>query len=395
MNIFMSFKMALQSIASSKIRSTLTMLGIIIGVLAVIVMVNIVNASLLGMRQWMSTMAQNLLEVNIYRESQTTRFVTVKDMEKLAEDHPDVIKAVSPMSGSDASLKCADRNINCRVFGTNETYAEIMGRKLDEGHFFTKTDVINRESAIVIGQWVRQQLFGSRNPVGQTIKINGEVFTVVGLLEQAEDTLTEYGEDSKVFIPYTKAMRLFKFSEIQSYSVSAVDSESAPKAEKIIKDMLFNVFQTEEYWVYNQASQMQEMNEQMNSMTMMAGAIAGISLLVGGIGIMNIMLVTVTERTKEIGIRKAVGARTGSILSQFLIESAMLSCIGGLIGIGGGIVLSEFATAKMQLPSVPMADQMPIIMISFCFSAVVGIFFGFYPAFKAARMNPVDALRYE
>ncbi len=395
MNILMSFKMAVQSIASSKIRSALTMLGIIIGVLAVIVMVNIVNASLLGMRQWMSTMAQNLLEVNIYRQSNTTRFVTVKDMERLAEDNPDVIKAVSPMSGSNASLKCADRNISCTVYGTNETYADIMGRKLDSGHFFTKTDVINRESAIVIGQWVRQQLFGSRNPVGQTIKINGEVFTVVGLMEQAEETLTEYGEDSKVFIPYTKAMRLFKFSEIQSYFVSAVDSSKAPEAEQIIKDMLFKVFQTEEYWVYNQASNMQEMNNQMNSMTMMAGAIAGISLLVGGIGIMNIMLVTVTERTKEIGIRKAVGARTGSILSQFLIESAMLSCMGGLIGIGGGIVLSEFATAKMQLPSVPMADQMPIILISFCFSAVVGIFFGFYPAFKAARMNPVDALRYE
>ncbi len=387
--------MAVQSIASSKIRSALTMLGIIIGVLAVIVMVNIVNASLLGMRQWMSTMAQNLLEVNIYRQSNTTRFVTVKDMEKLAEDNPDVIKAVSPMSGSNASLKCADRNISCTVYGTNETYDDIMGRKVERGHFFTKTDVINRESAIVIGQWVRQQLFGSRDPVGQTIKINGEVFTVVGLMEQAEETLTEYGEDSKVFIPYTKAMRLFKFSEIQNYSVSAVDSSKAPEAEKIIKDMLFKVFQTEEYWVYNQASNMQEMNNQMNSMTMMAGAIAGISLLVGGIGIMNIMLVTVTERTKEIGIRKAVGARTGSILSQFLIESAMLSCMGGLIGIGGGIVLSEFATANMQLPSVPMADQMPIILISFCFSAVVGIFFGFYPAFKAARMNPVDALRYE
>ncbi len=395
MSILMSFKMAIKSIFSNKVRSILTMLGIIIGVLAVIVMVNLVNASMMGMREWMDKMGTNIIEVSIYRQGDTTRSVGPAQMEQLARDNPDVIEYISPNISGNKTVKSGNRNYNGRITGVGDHYAEINKRALKYGDFFSSSEVRNRSSVAVIGEYTRQKLFGNRNPVGQTIRIDGEVFTVIGVFEQMESELTEWGEDAGVWIPYTRAMRLFKSNVINDYTVTSVDENNSKAAETLIRNYLFKIFQTEDYWVYNQAESLQEMNQEINGMTFLAAAIAGISLLVGGIGIMNIMLVTVTERTREIGIRKAVGAKTRTILLQFLIESASISCMGGLIGIGLGIVGSEFATMAMQLPSVPMVDQLPIILFSFGFSAMVGIFFGFYPAFKAARMKPIDALRYE
>lgn len=395
MSILMSFKMAMKSILSNKVRSVLTMLGIIIGVLAVIVMVNLVNASMMGMREWMDKMGTNIIEVSIYRQGETTRNVSPSDMEQLARDNPDVIQYISPSLYNSLKVKNGNRNFTANINGVGEHYAEINKRTMRYGEFFSKSDINNRSSVAVLGEYSRQKLFGGQNPVGQEIRINGEVFTVVGVLDQMESELTEWGDDSGVYIPYTRAMRLFKNNSVTEYTVTSVDENNSKEAEALIKNFLYNKFQREDYWVYNQAESLQEMNNEINSMTLLAAAIAGISLLVGGIGIMNIMLVTVTERTREIGIRKAVGARTGTILIQFLIESASISCMGGLVGIGLGIVGSEFATMKMELPSVPIMDQMPIILFSFGFSVVVGVFFGFYPAFKAARMKPIDALRYE
>ncbi len=395
MSLLMSFKMALQSIFSNKIRSVLTMLGIIIGVLSVIVMVNLVNASMMDMRKWMDKMGTNIIEASLYRNGNTTRSITPADVEKLVKDNPDCLLYSSPTLDGNATVKSSNRNFSGSVRGVSEQYGLIMKMDMAYGRFFSRSDLDARASVAVIGEYPRQQLFGDRNPVGQTIRINGEVFTVVGVYKQINDELTEWGEDARIFIPYTRAMRIFKNKVVTEYTFASVDADTSKAAETKIKELFFQRFQSEEYWVYNQAENMKEMNDQINGMTLLAAAIAGISLLVGGIGIMNIMLVTVTERTREIGIRKAIGAKTRTILSQFLIESAVISCIGGCIGIGLGIVASEFATSAMSLPSVPMLDQMPVIMCSFGFSAVVGIFFGFYPAFKAARLNPIDALRYE
>ena len=393
MRLFMSFKMAMQSILSNKIRSVLTMLGIIIGVLAVIVMVNLVNAEMMGMREWMDRMGDNILQANVY--SRGTRKVMPADMEQLAEDNPDTILYVSPRLESYKTVKSGNRNYNGSVSGVSEHYGDIQKLEMALGSFFSRADINGRASVAVIGEYVRQKLFGNRNPVGQEIKIAGEVFTVVGVYEQVNDELTEWGEDSRVLIPYTRAMRLFKNTDVSEYYISSTTSDTAKAAQEKVEELFRSILKNEDFWVYNEAENLQEMNQQINGLTLLAAAIAGISLLVGGIGIMNIMLVTVTERTREIGIRKAVGAKTRTILTQFLIESATISCLGGLVGIGLGIVVSEFATIGMGLPSVPMVQQMPIISISFGFSALIGVFFGFYPAFKAARLHPIDALRYE
>ena len=393
MRLFMSFKMAVQSIISNKVRSMLTMLGIIIGVLAVIIMVNLVNASMMGMREWMDRMGDNIIQANVY--SRGTRSVAPSDLEKLAKENPDIILYTSPVLESYKTVKNSNRNFNGSCYGVSEHFGDIQKMKMAYGSFFSRSEVDSRASVAVIGEYVRQKLFGSRNPVGQTIKISGEVFTVVGVCEQINDELTEWGADARVMIPYTRAMRLFKDTNISEYYISSTSSDTAKAAQEKVEECFRTILKNDNFWVYNEAENLQEMNKEINGLTLLAAAIAGISLLVGGIGIMNIMLVTVTERTHEIGIRKAVGAKTRTILTQFLIESASISCLGGLIGIGLGIVVSEFATMLMDLPSVPMVDQMPIISISFGFSALIGVFFGFYPAFKAARMNPIDALRHE
>ncbi len=396
MTFFMSFKMALQSILSNKMRSFLTMLGIIIGVLSVIVMVNLVTASMMDMKDWMSKMDTNVIEIFVERYGKTTRNVTPESLNRVVKENPDCLLFAAPIIQGSATVKNGNRNMNGQIYGTGEGYGMMNKGKVSLGGFFTSSDVDNRSNVAVIGEYVRQKLFGSRNPIGQQIRISGEIFTVTGVLEQQNDELQEWGDDAAVLIPYTRAQRLLKDPDVRQYYIGAVDASKAKQAADKIKEEFYRVYQTRDaVYVYNQAEDMKAMNEQINQMTLLAAAIAGISLLVGGIGIMNIMLVTVTERTREIGVRKAVGAKMRTILTQFLIESATISCIGGCVGIALGIVCSEFATAAMQLQSVPMPDQLPVIFASFGFSAMVGIFFGFYPAFKAARMNPIEALRYE
>ncbi|MEE0866871.1 MAG: ABC transporter permease [Clostridia bacterium] len=397
MSLIMSFKMALQSIWSAKIRSFLTMLGIIIGVAAVIILVNMVTATTINMRQELESMGTNLINVSISRGGWgMTRSVSVEEIEKLAEDNPDSIGSITPIVNSRGVIKYGSSNVSSTLYGVNEAYSEIRNRNVSSGRFLAQSDVDNRASVVIIGEYVRTQLFGAQSPVGEQVKINNELFTVIGVLEQKSSNASQGSDDDCIIIPYSRATRLIKNVNINSFAVSAKDADSMTAATNAIESFLYKKFKSDDYYsVVNQADQIDTIDDALGSMTLLMAGIAGISLIVGGIGIMNIMLVTVTERTREIGIRKAIGAKTRTILVQFLIESAVVSCLGGLVGIVLGVGGSYFTCKAMSMPSVPITQQTTVILGSFLFSAVIGIFFGLYPARKAARLNPIEALRYE
>lgn len=397
MNVFMSFKMALDSILSSKVRSFLTMLGIIIGVAAVIVLVNMVTATTLEMRSQLESMGTNLINVSISRGGWgMTRSVSVAEIEKIAADNADSIEYITPVVNSRGTVKYGSSNVSTTLYGVNEHYGKIRNRKVSGGRFITENDVENRKSVVLIGEYVRSELFGTQNPIGEEIKINNEVFTVVGLLEAKSSNISQGGDDDVILIPYSRATRLIRNANINSFAVSAKSADTMTAATTAIETVLYRKFKSENFYtVTNQAAQIDTIDDALGSMTLLMAGIAGISLIVGGIGIMNIMLVTVTERTREIGIRKAIGAKTGTILVQFLIESAVVSCLGGIIGIVTGVVGSYFVCLGMSMPTVPLSQQTTVIFGSFLFSAAIGIFFGLYPARKAARLNPIEALRFE
>lgn len=397
MNIFMSFKMAMSSILSSKVRSFLTMLGIIIGVAAVILLVNMVTAATLDMRSQLESMGTNLINVSISRGGWgMTRSVSVEEIEEIAEENKESIEYITPIVSSRGTVKYGNSNVSTTLYGVNENYGKIRNREVSSGRFIAETDVADRKSVVLIGEYVRSQLFGTQNPIGQEIKINNEVFTVVGLLEAKSSNVSQGGEDDVILIPYSRATRLIRNANINSFAVSAKSSDTMTAATTAIENFLYRKFKSDDYYtVTNLAATIDVIDEALSVMTLLMAGIAGISLIVGGIGIMNIMLVTVTERTREIGIRKAIGAKTGTILVQFLIESAVVSCLGGIVGIVLGVVGSHFLCIGMGMSAVPLAKQSTVIIGSFLFSAAIGIFFGLYPARKAARLNPIEALRFE
>ena len=397
MNIFMSFKMAIDSILSSKVRSFLTMLGIIIGVAAVILLVNMVTAATLNMRNQLESMGTNLINVSINRGGWgMTRSVSVDEIEQIAQENKESIEYITPVVNSRGTVKYGNSNVSTTLYGVNEHYGKIRNREIASGRFLTDADVTDRKSVVLIGEYVRSQLFGAQNPIGQEIKINNEIFTVVGLLEAKSSNASQGGEDDLVLIPYSRATRLIRNANINSFAVSAKNADTMTEATSAIENFLYRKFRSTNYYtVTNLAATIDTIDEALSVMTMLMAGIAGISLVVGGIGIMNIMLVTVTERTREIGIRKAIGAKTGTILVQFLIESAVVSCLGGVIGIVLGVVGSHFMCIGLGMPTVPLAKQTTVIIGSFLFSAAIGIFFGLYPARKAAKLNPIEALRFE
>lgn len=395
MNIGMAFRMAISSVMSAKIRSFLTMLGIIIGVASVIVLVNLVTASTLSMRTQLESMGTNLIQVSISRGGWgQTRSVSLNDIEELAEENSDLFEAVTPLVNGMGVIKYGTNNVNSSITGVNEDYLSIRSREMVEGRFITETDCANRSNVVVIGEYIRKELFGDESPVGQTVKINNEKFTVVGLLDKKSSNASAGSDDDIIILPYTRATRLLRNANINSFMVSAVSSDYMSEATEAIEDFLYKKFKNDDYYtVFNTAELIDTIDDALGTMSLLMAGIAGISLLVGGIGIMNIMLVTVSERTREIGIRKSIGAKRKSIITQFLIESAVISCIGGIIGIGVGITGSYFVCRALTMDAVPLSKQVTVILGSFAFSALIGIFFGLYPANKAAKLNPIDALR--
>ena len=393
MKLSKCFKLAMGSIISSKMRSFLTMLGIIIGIAAVIALVSIMNSVTGQVTDAFSQLGTTRINVSIQNRG-LTRVVTPDDIYELYNERDDLIAGVSPnvtMMASIKSVGSADSEMKTAT-GVSEVFAEMNKYEMKEGNFFTYVDVLNMQRVCTIGTYIANQYFGGKSAVGNTIKLNGYVFKVTGVIEERASSAKGSADDC-IYIPYTTATRLARSRYVNSYTLWAKDDASVDAAIAATERYL-NIFIGDSD--YFDVTGMQEIIDQVSdvtqTLTMALVLIAGISLLVGGIGIMNIMLVSVTERTKEIGIRKSLGANPGDIMKQFVIEAATISCIGGIIGIILGSVISIVVGTVMGTQAAP---SITAIIVSFAVSAAVGIGFGYLPAKRASKLNPIDALRFE
>lgn len=393
MIFFSSVKMAWESIVSNKMRSFLTMLGIIIGVAAVIILVSLVQGLSSQVTDMFTSMGTTGVNVNTMSYYQTRNF-SYDDIEDFMWEHSDKIMGFVPNASVGATLKYGGNNTSTNVTGINEYYTKLNDVKTQLGRFINKVDVDNCSKVVVIGEYNAIEYFGSvREAIGKTIKINGLPFQVVGVLERQTDDVSAYSSDDAAYVPYSAAEKFLKTGNLTGFTLIAKDAETVDEVVDLANDFMFDIFgDSDRYYVSSLQDILDEYNEMMGIMSAVLGGIAGISLLVAGIGIMNIMLVSVTERTKEIGIRKSIGAKRSSIMSQFVVEAMTLSLIGGIIGIIFGIIV---ATVIGKIIGITAKPTVGIILISIGFSSAVGLFFGFNPARKASKLNPIDALRSE
>lgn len=391
MNFLQTVRIALRGIIDNKLRSFLTMLGIIIGVASVIVLVSIGQGATVQVTERIQSLGSNLLTINIIGRGAYTALSYEQAMEFAKSQH---VSAVAPVIPTTATVKYGNKNsTDVQVIGTNSYFSTVRNFNVSEGRFFLSSDIEMRRKVAILGAEVVEDLFGFINPVGQDIKISGQSFKVIGVLEARGNTMIG-SSDNQILIPITVAERLMRSRGVRTIYVQAASPDEVSSALEEISSKLSKIFKNDEesFRVFDQTQILATIHETTRTLTMMLGGIAGISLLVGGIGIMNIMLVSVTERTREIGIRKALGAKKKNILFQFLIESLVISGIGGIIGVFGGLILS-FSMANFMNMRVKIT--VPVIWIAFSFSLLVGVCFGLYPANKAASLNPIEALRYE
>ncbi len=390
MNFKQSYILAIKSLRGSKMRSFLTMLGIIIGVASVILLVSLISGMAADMSESFESMGTNLISVNI-RGRGGNITLNPKEMQELAEENPESIAAVTPLvSINNATVKFEDNNMTTTCTGSNEYFPQIKNSTVETGRYISYLDVEKRQKTCVIGSYVKNELFENESPIGKQIKINGTVFTVVGVLAEKADS-EEGGDDDIVMIPYTSASRLSRMRSISNYSFSATSTETVEMAMETINKKMSEVFSSTNYYSVFSASQaLDQVNELMGTVTLVLVGVAAISLLVGGIGIMNIMLVSVTERTREIGIRKSLGAKRKDIMSQFVVEAATTSSVGGVIGIIVGVISAYGIGSLLDMTVKP---SFYAVIIAFSVSVIIGITFGYFPANKAAKMHPIDALR--
>jgi len=390
-NLFESFRLAFNGLRANKMRSFLTMLGVIIGVGAVIALVSVGTGASQEVTTQVEALGSNL--VIVMPASARGRDLRVEDAATIEERVAGVAHAVPSLRES-ATVIWTGRSIDTDVVGTTEFLPEVQSHPVGQGRFLSGQDVLYRRFVAVLGATARNNLFGLRDPMGQEIYISGYPFTVIGVMaEKGEGGLFTPDPDDRVLIPVTTAQRLLGTNKIGSIYVSVNQGANADLATNHIQRIFEVRFgDADAVQVFSQQQILAAVGSVTGILTMLLGAIAGISLLVGGIGIMNIMLVSVTERTREIGVRKAVGARSRDILAQFLVESVIISLVGGAIGIALGMLGSA---AISRLGNVPSVVSLSWVAIAFGFAAAVGVFFGIYPAMQASRLDPIQALRHD
>ena len=389
-----SFKLALRSIWGNKMRSFLTMLGIIIGVAAVIILVSLVNGYMGSVVENFASMGVNRVNVNVINLS--SRTLDVDEMYGFYEEHTDMFNGISPTVSISTTVKHGNDSLESTSgSGCSEQYLDIMGYELETGRNLAYSDIVSRQKVCVTGSYVGQSLYGSADKaLGQTLKIGGYAFKIVGVVEtQDEDNFDEGGTDDFVWMPYSVAVKMSRNANIGSYILTLIDTNNADEATTLLENFLYEIFLDDDlYHVTAMSELLDSLNEQIAMMSGMLGGIAGISLLVAGVGVMNIMLVSVTERTREIGIRKSLGADKGVIMQQFVIEAAVTSSLGGIIGIIIGCIAT---TAVGGLVGISATPTPVAILVSFSVSVGIGLLFGYMPANRAANLNPIDALRSE
>ena len=403
MGILESFANALGALLANKLRSLLTMLGVIIGVGAIITTTSIGEGAKADITERIQTLGANILAVrpgqSMFRgrgSADARRTLTVEDMEAL-QDRGQTFSYVTPEVSSRAQVKFRNKNTNTTIVGTSPAYLVTANFTVEKGRFFTELEIRQRDRVCVLGKTVVDTLFETVEPVGQIVKIKNVGFHVVGIMKE-KGASGWRNPDDQVFIPYSTAMkRVFGNDYLSSISVQANNDKLIEAAETELTELIrkqheIPVNKEPDFHIRNQAEFMETLEESSQTFTNMILGIAVVSLVVGGIGIMNIMLVSVTERTKEIGLRKAVGAQRIDILAQFLVESTTLAVLGGILGIGVGIIGAE------GVPSIwGWRTEVSVMyaIVSFIVSAFVGVFFGAYPAWKASKLHPIDALRHE
>ena len=398
--IYETVRQAFQNIWSNKFRTFLTMLGIIIGVMAVIVIVGLGNGMTQSIKDSFSDMGTDLLSVQVMGYG--ARSVSVDSVYDIVESHPDIFESVSPTGSVSGTVKVGTESYsNTTVKGVSEVYFEMLGYTIDEGRLLNYVDLENNKKVCVVGAYLNRVAYGG-NALGQTIKIGATKYTIVGVLEAKVTDLDdqEGSNDDMIFVPYTTAMRANHSSTVSSYSVAIADENKLSEGKTILEDALQELLHSDSGYMVTSLSEMLDtMTSMVNMVVTILTAIAAISLLVGGIGIMNIMMVSVTERTREIGIRKALGAQESTILGLFVTEAAATSALGGVLGIGLGYLLS--AAANRILPMVltdmtlTVSPSLGSVVVAFSISVGIGVLFGYLPARRAARLNPIEALRYD
>jgi len=407
MNLLVIFRVAFRALARNKMRSALTMLGIIIGVAAVIAMVSVGQGAQASIQEQISSMGTNMLMVGAGSMnmggvrsgtgSTNTNTFTVDDIEAIKRECPAVAMA-SPTVRAGAQIIFGNQNWNTSIQGVNEEYPKIRKWLVQSGEFFTEGDIRTAARVAVIGQTIADNLFPGMDPVGQMLRVRELPFRIIGIMAKRGQDAGGRDQDDVVFAPYsTVQKKLLSITHVQFANVSAISPAATYTAEEQITALLrqrhkLGPNQENDFFVRNMTDVAEAADQTNQIMTILLGSVAGVSLLVGGIGIMNIMLVSVTERTREIGIRMAIGARSSHVRTQFLIESIVLSVAGGILGILLGIAFSLSIPRWLGWPTL---ISLASILGSVIFSAAVGIFFGYYPARKAAGLDPIEALRYE